>query len=815
MKGRKLLALALALALTLGLAVPALAAETATHADYADLMIQDPKTGAYRWEWAWATIDDTIAKGLFIGYTPYVDAQGNTITNFGPGDVVTQSVGLTLCARMMVDKDLREQILADRLEQMREIIPGTAANPDDESAPFMWFRREAAACLELGIIDADGLLDLRDGDLLGEAMTKAEFAKYLVRAMGLEDFAMSLNADALPFTDAAKITREYRPYVKLLTTYGVLTGDENGNFNPDSGMNRAVCATMLSRAIENIVVGHKVDLELPNYTDYVWAAGTIKGVDVDNTGSRTLTLADPYGVERSYELPSSVKVYLYNKLGDATDLKIGSYAKLVYATDKTTIASIRLTPAGLLSKISGSCDGVDAETVTVDGMDYALDRFTLVSAGGKTGGAEVIDPLSDYTRAELLANSQGVALTLTLSGGTRQVEGILADVNVNSSATSSTTTITVNSFSGLPSTYTLPHTVAVTVNGQAGELRSSHKGQHVILRVDDDHQSDVVSVNVDTSTSYVQGVLNTLSTDRDGTRQIQITKTSDSKRTPYEVQDTCATYYGGEAVTYNAITPGCYVTAKLEGGVVTEISAWSGTEEVTGVLTSLTPADPTVLTVTKEDGSAIQFAIPLDELDELEVTVDGKDANLTEVNTGDTVKVTLRYHQLVQIDATPRAADVTGTLDSLTRKSDGSTVLNVRFTDGTERQYTAFSGTTVTQNGLTVSLADVQPPTQVALVTEGDTVLSIQLTGSSVRQDSVEGIIYTKDDQARVVTVLVDLNGQSRRVNIHISNDATMVDATTGETIRGILRLSNGDTIQAYGSYNSDGSFEAKLIVRK
>ena len=249
MNAKKLLALALALVLTLGLAVPVLGAETATHADYADLMAVNPYTNTPAWEWAWPTIDDTIRRGLFIGYTPTTDAQGNTITNFGPGDAVTESVGLTLCARMMVDKDQREAMLRDRLGQMRELIPGTKENPDDPSAPVVWFRREAAACLELGIVEAKDLEFLRDADRLGSPMTKADFAKYLVRAMGLEDFAKSLNADALPFTDEEDIGREYRPYVKLLSTYGVLTGDENGNFNPNDSMNRAVCATMLSRAI--------------------------------------------------------------------------------------------------------------------------------------------------------------------------------------------------------------------------------------------------------------------------------------------------------------------------------------------------------------------------------------------------------------------------------------------------------------------------------------------------------------------------------------------------------------------------------------
>ncbi len=817
MKARKFLALILALALGMGLAVPALGAAatpTATHADYADLLVTNPLTNSPLWEWAWPTIDDTIRRGLFIGYTPYTDAQGNTITNFGPADAVTQAVGLTLCARMMVDKDLREEILSDRLTQMRTVIPGTAKDPDDANAPFMWFRREAAVCLELGIIQESDLISLRDNDRLGATMTKAEFAQYLVRAMGLEDFAKSLNADTLPFQDEQSITREYRPYVKLLSTYGVLTGDENGNFNPNSSMNRAVCATMLSRAIENIVEGREVDLEIPRYADYTWAAGTIKSVDVTSDGHRVLTLTRTFGGEAEYTLPLGVSIHLYNMPGEATDLKAGSYAKLIFASDKTTVADIRVTPAGLLTPIQGSCDEVNQEYVEVNGLRYTLNQFTQISAGGKTGGVEVLDDKAEYTTAKVLSDTHNVAYTLALSGGTRQVDGILAGITTSTGAVK-TTTITVNSFNGLSNSYTLPQDVTITADGQSATLLTSHVGKHVILRVDDENLGAVESLELDLGGNYIQGVLNSVATDKDGIRQVQVTRNGDSKRTPYEVDGACAITFDGEEIGYGGLTSGAYVTARLEGGVLTEISAWRSMEEITGTLTGRTYGDPTVLTVTKADGTTAQFSIPLSELTQLTILVEDEKADMTRVNTGDTVKFTLRYHEVTQIDVTPRKADVTGVLDSITSKADGTVQLHVLFSDGSEKTYQASSATTVTREGKAASLSDVQPGVQVSLVTEGNTALSIQLSGTAARQDSVEGFIYSKDDQARIATIVVTLNGQTKMVNVHIISGVPILDVANGTTISSILRLSEGDTIQAFGSYKADGTFEATSVIRK
>lgn len=246
-KMKKILCVLLALAtlLTSGLTTAALGVGQ-DHTSFDDL--RDT-----RWAWAWPTIDAAIDYGFFVGYTPYRDGYGNLITDFGPADAVTEAVGLTLCARMVATRDERASVLAARLEQMRDVIPGTAENPDDPRAPYIWFRPEAATCLEFGIISEHDLIALRDGDRLGSSMSKADFAKYLIRATGLEDYAKTLQYNDLPFADASAIAQEYRPYVKLLSTYGVLTGDEAGNFNPNQGMNRAVCATMLVRTIQNVV----------------------------------------------------------------------------------------------------------------------------------------------------------------------------------------------------------------------------------------------------------------------------------------------------------------------------------------------------------------------------------------------------------------------------------------------------------------------------------------------------------------------------------------------------------------------------------
>lgn len=794
MKGRKLLALALTLALVLGLAVPALAETVQDHTSFEDLK-------EAKWSWAWETTDDAIRRGLFVGYGK--DAEGKEY--FGPGDPITEATGLTLCARVMTDADLRRTILNDRSKEVKELIPDN----------YDWFRSGAATCLEMGIVTAKDLERIRDANRLASPMTKADFSKYLVWAMGLDDFAQGLNADELPFDDADKIQREYRPYVKLLYDWGVVRGDEKNNFNPDSDMSRAVCATMLSRAMENIVEGRGVAVELPRYTTYDWKTGYIQEVTVDNEGQRTLKLRSDISGAFELKLDADVEIFQYNKTAKTSDLKTGVFAKLCYnAAGK--VAAIRLTPQGLLTTVEGECSAVNSESVTVDGITYSLDRFTEVAAGGKKGDRSVIDLDSGYTGARLVTNTHGVALTLELSGGTRLTEGVLTDVSVQNAGTTQRTTISVNGLSGLASTYALNAAVEVTVNGQKVEgMKESFEGSYVTLRVSDEDMSQLKSVDVDLNSRYIQGVLEL--SDAKATPQKAEIKLlgSSTSRTRYELDPDCAVTYEGAKSTLGSVPVGAFITARVDGGTITMLSAWLGLEDTAGTLTNIRYGTDTIdLEVTQDNGTVMKFSVPVADLPDVAITSKGGNADITSLKTGDQVVVTVRYHNVTQIDYEPQAANVSGTVKSVTQTVDG-TQFDLQLSDGTVVTYTAAANVTVTRSGTPVNISELRPGAEVALVAEGTKAASIELGGTVASQNSVEGVIISKDDKERIATVRVAQGGETTLVKVNIPVGAKLLDVTTNTELTNITRLKAGDTIQAWGSYGTDGVFKAGSVIRK
>ncbi len=811
MKGRKLLALALCLVLALDLAAPAFAVEGETvqdHTAFADLKGQN-------WSWAWATIDDTIRRGLFVGYEPTKDAKGNTIVNFGPGDKVTESVGLTLCARMMVEKDQREAILQDRLAEMRKLIPGTSANPDAPNAPFMWFRREAAVCLELGIIQASELEALRTGDRLGEPMTKADFAKYLVRAMGLEDFARGLNADELPFRDEAKIQREYRPYVKLLSTYGVLTGDENNNFNPDDGMTRAVCATMLSRAIVNIKEGRGVTVDLPRYTTYDWTTGYIRQVELQEDGSRIVALQSDITGMHSVILPSGVSIYQHNMKAGTTELKVGTFARVCY--DQGVATMVRLTPAGFLTQIEGECTAVTPDSVVVDGVTYTIDRFTEVSAGGWTGDRSVLDAEAGYTAAKLVTNSRKSVLSLELTGGTRKVEGLVTAVTTDTATIAGRkTTITIDPFNGgLSASYVLTGATALTVNGKkVSNLDATQvKGRRAALRVND-ADGTLVAVDVDTQNQYVQGVLKNYDIANQPNR-VELRLVGADSNTAYEVDPACAITYEEVPALLSWLPLDVFVTAEVDGGTMSRLSAWSGAETATGTLTGLVQADPVVLEVSLADGSQTQFSIPADQMKAVSIRVNGQNADIGKVTTGVDVTITVRHQKVTAIDANPRPADVTGTLSAVTFDA-ASTRLTITMADGSTKEFTVAPTAAITLDGKLVDAAQLVNARgrTVALVTEEGKALSIQLSVEPTELSVLDGTVENAVDAEGIVVILAGSGSSQRLVKVRVAQGTTIITAA-GDKLDSAAALKVRDTVQIYGSYAVDGAFEAKSVIRR
>lgn len=78
-----------------------------------------------------------------------------------------------------------------------------------------------------------------------ELQTRKDGAKYIVRALGSENIAVLTDIFKCGFADDDIIPEVYKGYIALAKGFGVVKGDENGNFNPDNNLTRADAAIMI------------------------------------------------------------------------------------------------------------------------------------------------------------------------------------------------------------------------------------------------------------------------------------------------------------------------------------------------------------------------------------------------------------------------------------------------------------------------------------------------------------------------------------------------------------------------------------------
>ncbi|MEG2120142.1 MAG: S-layer homology domain-containing protein, partial [Pseudoflavonifractor sp.] len=409
-----------------------------------------------------------------------------------------------------------------------------------------WFANEYATCIESGILSYTELKELNQSGALKKPIAKEDFARYLVRAMQLGAMAENLTTYTLDFTDKATITPGREPYLYLLNMYGIVSGNENKAVQPKSSVTRAVASKMLSESIA-FMDKRGTSVEIANYTDYDYVAGTIVTATAGNGGVVVLNLNSDISGSATISIPAGTPIYENSMLVDSALLKAGTYAR-VCLDQKGAPIDVRLS--GSVRTVTGSVVGIsdDAILLSVNGTAQTVkyDRFTEVQAGKKTGDRDLIDTAAGYTSAVCRIDQLGHLVAVQFSGGTRKDEGLISGVE---SRVNGGCTLVVGDFNGQMRRLSVPVSASISINGIAGgTLNTSYIGSYVSLRVSNDDGA-VVSAGVDTATQYAQGAIR--GTGSSGSvDNITIANVATGKSSTYNMGAKAVLTYDGKPTTY-------------------------------------------------------------------------------------------------------------------------------------------------------------------------------------------------------------------------------------------------------------------------
>ncbi|MFZ5646952.1 MAG: S-layer homology domain-containing protein [Bacillota bacterium] len=277
--------------------------------------------------------------------------------------------------------------------------------------------------------------------------------------------------------------------------------------------------------------------------------------------------------------------------------------------------------------------------------------------------------------------------------------------------------------------------------------------------------------------SFVRGVIS--EADGGGSPSITIKKTGfpsmvGTGQLTVEMADDALVYLDGKAADLEDLEKGDGVAILLNGDrkAIVVIARSTGdrnededddeddndSEKVDGIVESISSSSITV----KVGGQLKVYALDND----VEVKVDGDEAELDDVKKGYEVELTLEDGEVTEIEAESGKVEISGVMESL-----GSSSITVKV-NGTLKVYTLSGDVDVTLDGKDADTDDLEKGYQVELTVENDKVTSIEALSGTIsgQLESVgESSITVKvDGEFKVYglsNVVVIVNGSEKNLN--------------------------------------------------
>lgn len=286
--------------------------------------------------------------------------------------------------------------------------------------------KKIAYLLQEGIVDQADLSLFVKGNGSSEQqgyVTKEALCKYLVRLLGLESEALSLNGNT-DFADDSQIQDMYKPFVALLQDLGIISGGTDNKFNPKEEVTRVILAVFFNNVLDYLdEYGSNLpttdDSQLQEVTGKVTEVYDYDGMkavrisitDTNNILYKASDYVEIYKDEQkvSGSLSTFVKEYdtikvMINDQNTIQKIYIGSYTTTTPGVtptpqppvDNGTVSYEEIT--GVIKNIDNTASGykvtLNVQYVTLSEIKDVTKEYTLVSGAEVTENGSVVE-LSD------------------------------------------------------------------------------------------------------------------------------------------------------------------------------------------------------------------------------------------------------------------------------------------------------------------------------------------------------------------------------------------------------------------------------------
>lgn len=324
--------------------------------------------------WASSTIQAVSDKGLINGYED---------GTFRAKNNVTYSEAMVMIYNLM-DKTGNLKAGATNTLPMYQSVLNTYKIPT-------WSQSTVAYGLSAQILMASDLPKFTTNGVANPA-TRQDVAVMFGRALSTKYDIYA--GTGVKYNDVWRISDDAMPYVDLLTRLGIVSGDDNGNFNPTANITRAEMAVMMNKTYDLLTNDLANTGEI---TQIVNHDGNYYDIDVkmDNGERNKLTISDDnisiYNKDGSKEMPISSLTK-----GDKVSLVFdGMVITKIYLLDEEASAQEKYDAVGYIYSLKDGYLNLESEN-TGETTKYKIDtNCTYYLDGKKTTESNIKNVISD------------------------------------------------------------------------------------------------------------------------------------------------------------------------------------------------------------------------------------------------------------------------------------------------------------------------------------------------------------------------------------------------------------------------------------
>ncbi|MCF6093288.1 S-layer homology domain-containing protein [Microaerobacter geothermalis] len=391
--------------------------------------------------------------------------QGDDKGMFAPEQPVTQLQAIIMA--------IRAKGLQDKVNQLTDTSSFYLPEPEGKPYPA-WAKAYVVVAYQHGLIKYEENRFKWD-----QPASRAWVSQLMVRTAGKDSDVTGASGETLTFTDRASIPSWAIRYVEVAVNLGLVTGYNDGTFQPNKAVKRVEMAALISRVLP--------------YTNLSgWHQGTILEVGT------TDILVNENGETKRYSINLSTIVYDGKTKGTPSQLTKNRAAQFI--TD--TYGSVKFIEMGEIqappvTRTKGTVISFyqSQNLLVIKNKDNQLVTLEITPNVRLLGPSSVVPSLSDIqtgVELEVTLNSEGKVTEILLSSvSTRgSVEGTVAILDLQNNI------MTLNTIGGLK-TYLLSSTTTVDYQGiRFATVRDIQVGDKVKLDVENNAVTKVTLIQM-------------------------------------------------------------------------------------------------------------------------------------------------------------------------------------------------------------------------------------------------------------------------------------------------------------------------------